>query len=105
MSINLISLVSILKKWNKEVYKHIATRKRSLARHIENVQAALDHKCSKFLLELEMDLRFEYEKVLDEEELLLLQKFRIDWIHQGDGIPSSFIPKLSRGVSLTESLL
>ncbi|MBA0668751.1 hypothetical protein Goklo_001637, partial [Gossypium klotzschianum] len=48
MSTNLISLVSLLKKWNKEVYKHITTRKRSLAHRIENVQVALDRKCSSF---------------------------------------------------------
>ncbi|KAK5772585.1 hypothetical protein PVK06_048875 [Gossypium arboreum] len=65
MSTNLISLVSVLKRWNKKVYRHIATRKHSLPRRIKNVQAALDHKCSKFLLELEMDLGFEYDKVLD----------------------------------------
>ncbi|MBA0632639.1 hypothetical protein Godav_001345, partial [Gossypium davidsonii] len=68
MLTNLISLVSVLKKWNKEVYRYIATRKCSLPRRIKNVQAALDHKCSKFLLELEMDLGFEYEKVIDEED-------------------------------------
>ncbi|MFQ6666283.1 hypothetical protein Gotur_032694 [Gossypium turneri] len=68
MSTNLISLVSVLKKWNKEVYRYIATRKCSLPRRIKNVQAALDHKCSKFLLELEMDLGFEYEKVIDKED-------------------------------------
>lgn len=60
------------------MYRHIATRKRSLARRIESVQATLDHKCSKFHLDLEMDLCFEFEKVLDEEKLLWMQNSRVD---------------------------
>lgn len=43
-----------------------------LARHIGKIQAALNRKCStsRFLLDLELKLRIEYEKVLDEEESL-----------------------------------
>lgn len=84
VSTSLHSRSSDLWKWNKEVYGHIGKRKRDLARRIGSIQMALDRRCSKFLLDMELDLRIEYEKTLDEEELLWRQKSRVEWFQQGD---------------------
>ncbi|KAA3477396.1 reverse transcriptase [Gossypium australe] len=77
---NIGTLTMNLKRWNTKVFGHIIRRKRLLALRIEKIQAALDRRYSRFLMELGCQLRVEYEKILDEEELLWKQKSRVDWI-------------------------
>ncbi|TYG71405.1 hypothetical protein ES288_D05G393200v1 [Gossypium darwinii] len=81
---NITSLTTSLKKWNFDVFGHIIRRKRTIAYRIGKVQAALDCICSRYLLNLESKLHLEYEKILDEEELVWKQKSRMDGVHFGD---------------------
>lgn len=79
---NLSSLTTKLKKWNFEGFDYIIKRKRSIVQRLANV--SLDRRCSKYLLDLEVNLRLDNEKVLDDGESLWPQKLRIDWVQFGD---------------------
>lgn len=81
---NIESILSNLKTQNSEVFGHIIRRKWMLPRRIGKIQKALDRRFSRHLLELDCKLRVEYEKILDEEELLWKQKSRVDQIQFGD---------------------
>ncbi|KAA3479421.1 putative Transposon TX1 [Gossypium australe] len=70
--------------------------KQVLAHRIGKVQVALDRKYSRFLLELELELRVEYEKTLDDEESLWRQKSGVEWIQQGDRNTKYFHTKILR---------
>ncbi|XP_012442191.1 uncharacterized protein LOC105767229 [Gossypium raimondii] len=90
------NLSSKLQKLNREVYGHIGRRKQDLTRRIGKIQAAFDRKCSRFLLELELKLKIEYENIIDEEESLWRQKSKIEWIQQGDWNTNYFDTKTLR---------
>ncbi|KAA3479676.1 reverse transcriptase [Gossypium australe] len=51
---------------------------------LDQVYGHIDRIWSRYLLNLEIELRVEYEKVLDEEELLWKQNLRLGWIQFGD---------------------
>ena len=51
---------------------------------IVGIEKVLEKKFSPRLRNLELELRYEYEQVLDQEELLWKQKSRSDWILEGD---------------------
>lgn len=81
---NIGSITTNLKRWNLEVFGHIIRRKWMIAHRIEKTKVVLYRRLSRNLFELDCKLRVEYEKILDEEELLWKQKSRMDWIHFGD---------------------
>lgn len=66
---NIRTITMKLKNWNLEVFGHIVRRKSLLALRIDKVQAALDQKCSRFLMDLECKLHVECGKFIDKEEL------------------------------------
>ncbi|KAL1165083.1 hypothetical protein V6Z11_A06G108100 [Gossypium hirsutum] len=73
-----------LMDWNKMVYRHITTRKRSLIKELTKIQKFMDFSGSNRLAKVKLKTRQELETVLCHEELLWKQKARCDWLHLGD---------------------
>lgn len=78
-------------QWNKEVFKSIFERKRTLLAKLNGIQRALEDHGSKNLLDLEDKLTGELQIVLTQEELLWYQKERKDLISLGDKNTKIFI--------------
>lgn len=78
-------------QWNKEVFKSIFERKRTLLAKLNGIQRALEDHGSKNLLDLEDKLTGELQTVLTQEELLWYQKERKDLISWGDKNTKIFI--------------
>ncbi|KAL1156396.1 hypothetical protein V6Z11_A08G089000 [Gossypium hirsutum] len=84
MTFTLEKLTIGLKKWNKDSYGHIGTRKREITQKLNKIQYAFEKTNSTFLAQKEIELREELEEILNHEELLWKQKSRCDWLKLGD---------------------
>ncbi|CAA7030621.1 unnamed protein product [Microthlaspi erraticum] len=73
-----------LRKWNKEVFGDIQTRKEKLLTEIKAIQALLESTQTDALLQREGELLREFYIVLEQEEVLWYQKSREKGITLGD---------------------
>ncbi|KAJ4828259.1 hypothetical protein Tsubulata_012067 [Turnera subulata] len=73
-----------LQWWNKTVFGNIHRRKKRILARLAGIQKYLERMPSKFLSNLELELRMELDSVLVQEELLWAQKARCQWIQEGD---------------------
>lgn len=87
---NLKHFQDSVQEWNKRVYGIIFVRKRRLISDLERVQKVLEVLYSQTLHRLEYELSQEVEEVLAHEELLWFQKFRAEWLKNGDSNTSYF---------------
>ncbi|KAL8162333.1 LOW QUALITY PROTEIN: hypothetical protein V2J09_013822 [Rumex salicifolius] len=72
-----------LKKWNKDVFSCIQTRKENLLSEIQGFQTLIASSASDQLLQQEENLVKELDIVLEQEEVFSLQKSREKWITWG----------------------
>ncbi|KAL2927601.1 LINE-1 retrotransposable element ORF2 protein [Bienertia sinuspersici] len=84
------SLSQDLQQWNKNVFHNIFQKKRELMARIGGIQKQLATHTHRGLIKLENRLRRELDEVLYQEELLWYQKFRAEWIRDGDRNTSFF---------------
>ncbi|XP_021761146.1 uncharacterized protein LOC110725977 [Chenopodium quinoa] len=73
-----------LPEWNQSTFHNIFKKKRNLIARIAGVQRALALQKARDLIKLESKLRKELDIVLEQEELLWYQKYRVEWIRDGD---------------------
>lgn len=70
-----------LRAWNKgNIFRH----KRRNELRLGGVQKAMANRCSNFLIALERELKMERNLILQQEEMLWLQKSRIEWLKSSD---------------------
>ncbi|XP_072058201.1 uncharacterized protein [Arachis hypogaea] len=81
---SLNSLAVNLKKWNNDVFGNVFKRKRRVLNRINGIQKASTYGRNPFLEDLEQQLVTELEEILNQEEILWLQKSRQNWIVDGD---------------------
>ena len=79
--------------WNKNEFGNIFKRKKKILARLNGIQKALESHHSDNLLKLETQLSKELNDILNQEELLWLQKSRSDWIQFGDKNTSFFHQK------------
>lgn len=77
-------LTESLWAWNVHTFGDIFQRKKRLSSRLEGIQRAMGRYCSNGLLSLERRLNREWEEVLFQEEMLWIQKSRVEWIKEGD---------------------
>ena len=65
------------KKFNMEVFGHILKRKKTLEGRIAGIQRSLECWDSRYLEQLELELRKEYDAILAQEEILWYKKSRV----------------------------
>lgn len=70
----------VVRKWNREVFGDIFERKSGLMRRLEEVDNQIASNNSLELDKLRSKIWGEYEKVLQQEELLWFQKSRSKWL-------------------------
>ncbi|KAE8670535.1 hypothetical protein F3Y22_tig00112127pilonHSYRG00086 [Hibiscus syriacus] len=70
--------------WNKSVFGFIGVKKRTLMARIRGIQKATQARSSAYLSKLESDLLIELEILLDQEEVIWMQKSRLDRVLLGD---------------------
>lgn len=75
-----------VKRWNKDVYGHIFTRKKLLTRKLKSIKIERDRRESSYLNQVEMEVGEELENVLHHEEVLWRQKAQCDWLVLGTDI-------------------
>ncbi|RYR49330.1 hypothetical protein Ahy_A07g035788 [Arachis hypogaea] len=73
-----------LQNWNNDVFGNLFKRKRRILNSITRIQNVHSYGRSPLLDDLEKELSGELATVLDQEELLWLQKSRQQWIVDGD---------------------
>lgn len=78
------SLVVPLHAWNKHVFGCLFQKKRKIMARLAGIQRNLCLGADIFLSKLESDLLKEYNTILEQEELLWLQKSRNTWLKEGD---------------------
>lgn len=78
------TLQEALTKWNKTVFGNIFVRKKRLYRRLDGTQRALAYSPNPGLIKLEEKLKKELNNVLKQEELLWMQKSRVQWLRVGD---------------------
>lgn len=81
---NLQNYINNILKWNKEVFGNIFANKKIMKARIKGIQIAQEKQFSHNLDTLERSLKKDLESVLKQEELLWLQKSRVQWITEGD---------------------
>lgn len=81
---NLQQLSLSLQHWNKYTFGNIFQRKRRLTRRLEGIQTCLARHPTAALLKLEEKLRLELNETLRQEEILWMQKSRVQWLRLGD---------------------
>ncbi|KAE8687020.1 hypothetical protein F3Y22_tig00111027pilonHSYRG00770 [Hibiscus syriacus] len=69
--------------WNKTVFGYIGTKNKIIMARLRGVNRSLNRFHSNFLINLEVELLIELEKLLDQEETLWKQRSRVNWIAQG----------------------
>ncbi|KAJ4828461.1 hypothetical protein Tsubulata_018168 [Turnera subulata] len=72
--------VDRVKIWNQQVFSNIHIKKKKLLARLAGIQRYLEVKPSKFLSDLETELRLEMESILMQEELLWMQKSKSRWL-------------------------
>lgn len=86
--INVPASLDVLKEaltdWNKNVFGNIFARKKKLLRRLAGAQRALSTSPTAGLIKLEEKLKRELNVVLQQEELLWMQKSRVQWLRAGD---------------------
>lgn len=82
--VSLQKLSQELKLWNKNVFGNNFQHKRKLLRRLEGVQRNLAQRTTLGLLKLEEKLIPELNETLRHEEILWMQKSRIQWLWLGD---------------------
>ncbi|XVE95435.1 hypothetical protein REPUB_Repub02eG0096900 [Reevesia pubescens] len=80
----LTALVVRLKLWSKKEFGDIYRRKKRLLARLNGIQKHLDKGPNDFLQYLEVRLVEDFNLVCAQEEVMLQQKARIDWIQLGD---------------------
>ncbi|KAE8691775.1 hypothetical protein F3Y22_tig00110879pilonHSYRG00019 [Hibiscus syriacus] len=65
--------------WNKTVFGYIGTKKKIIMVRLRGVHISLNRFHSNFLINLEVELLIELEKLLDQEETLWKQRSRVNW--------------------------
>ena len=70
--------------WNKDIFGNIFKRKKELLARIGGIQRTLEKHHSRRLIELEIKLKRNLERVLTQEEVLGFQKSQREWIVCGD---------------------
>ncbi|GLT78653.1 hypothetical protein SLA2020_501810 [Shorea laevis] len=78
------SFTTSVKRWNQEVFGDIFKRKRRLLARIIGTQKEIENCPRPSLFALEDRLIKSYNAVLNQEELLWLQKSRSNWVQFGD---------------------
>lgn len=78
------NFVNVVKKWNKDVFGNILTRKRALLARLRGIQRCMKRYHFNKLIELEKELFIDLEGVLDNEELLWNKKSQSDWLSLGN---------------------
>lgn len=73
-----------LKDWNKMTFGNIFKRKKRNELRLGGVQRAISNSQSHFMVRLERELREERRLILLQEEMLWLQKSRVNWLRHGD---------------------
>lgn len=73
-------LAEKLHAWNRDTFGNVFWRKSRLRRRLEGIAKELDVRPSVGLLKLKMNLKREWADVLLQEEVLWMQKSRIDWL-------------------------
>ncbi|CAN1136492.1 hypothetical protein LINPERHAP2_LOCUS9487 [Linum perenne] len=86
----LANLTSDLRRWNKEVFGHILTKKKELIARLEDLEIRTDAAISDQASAQENEIRTQLEEVLWQEELLWIQKFMANWVVDGDRNTSFF---------------
>ncbi|OMO60224.1 reverse transcriptase [Corchorus capsularis] len=71
----------VLKRWNKTSFGNLFQRKNKIEKELEKVQQSIDQPRSE--LE-EKELRRQLEEVMEQEQLLWMQKSKTNWIVKGD---------------------
>ena len=71
-------------RWNKDVFRNVFTRKKTIMARLLGVQKALTSRPNPFLINLQNKLNDEYNLILQLEEELWAMKARIDWIIHGE---------------------
>lgn len=77
-------LVAKLRAWNQDTFGNIFRRKKRNELRLGVMQRAMARSGSNYLLNLERELRKERSLILLQEEMLWLQKSRIEWLKSGD---------------------
>lgn len=80
----LSKLAGCLHEWNRRNFVNIFVRKRWLQRRLTGVQKKLASSCTPGLLKLEAKLSQRLNDTLHQEEILWMQKSRINWFRLGD---------------------
>ncbi|OMO76410.1 hypothetical protein COLO4_25567 [Corchorus olitorius] len=70
-----------LKTWNKNTFGNLFERKKRLESELEELQGGIEDQHSR---EKEKKVRTEMIEILEQEQLLWLQKSRSNWIVQGE---------------------
>lgn len=73
-----------LHRWNREEFHNIFRKNKELWARIEGVQCKLSASWDRGLIKLERKFQRELEDVLHEDEMLWLQKSRLEAIKDGD---------------------
>ena len=75
------NLTSKLKDWNTNVFRNIFKQQCTILNRINGLQNSPRYSHSEFLDKFECDLNHELDQILENEEILLLQKSRANWIN------------------------
>ncbi|CAN1165449.1 Putative ribonuclease H protein At1g65750 [Linum perenne] len=81
---NLADFTDVLKRWNKRVFGNINYRKNRLVEDLKRAEAWVLANPSDANRQQESSIRSNLEMVLSQEELLWVQKSRVNWIVEGD---------------------
>ncbi|KAL4284332.1 hypothetical protein GQ457_16G009900 [Hibiscus cannabinus] len=72
------------RKWSLDVFGHIDKRKNQILTRLKGIEKALERRANPFLIELEVSLKRELDKILEQEDSLWFQRARTKWIQWGD---------------------
>lgn len=81
---SIIIFSSRVSRWNKEVFGNIFHKKQHILARLKGIQRSLAYRPSRFLTDLEKQLRTEYSNLLENERELWMLKSRTEWIMEGE---------------------